>query len=316
MEIKNYRQLEKFVRENEESDNVEYKASKLLENWNKNEGAKLNFLETFSSYANATGGIVVIGVQQKGKVFSLDEGVELKEFDSVRILDIINGNTSPHISNIKVHLVKKPGSSDRGYYIIEVPEGYTAHQCLVNNKYYGRVGENDMPLRDYQIRLLMFKQRSPVLNLRLQIVERRPETEILPAAIVNIQNVGSIAAKDFVVVIKVTRNLDPYFWPDVYAQFGWRRLIPEVVGDYSTVKITSAYHLDNALQILPGQTVTLKHPDAPCWFAFRSRPVQSITGSVEIEIYCENSPVQIFMTEIKLENLKDGDVIEMDKVSI
>lgn len=147
-------QLEQLIGRSESS-RREFKSARTIDQ--KDDSRWVNDLtKEISAFANTEGGELFIGVEERQGEASELKGVSADQRRLTQIRDKIIDNVRPSLPGLDVNWVRL----EEGEYVIviNVPKGNTAYQAN-DNKYYGRIDEKCVPLRDNQIRLLMAQGR-------------------------------------------------------------------------------------------------------------------------------------------------------------
>jgi schlafen family protein len=135
-----------------EGTQLDFKSSHLLDPRQK-PGAVLG--EIVSAFANALGGIVIVGVTEKArgskKLYQLDEGVDGDLPARERLGRIIAANVAPAIVT-EIEPIKK--ANGKFMFAILVPEGDPGkvYQSVPQHIFYRRHGEQSLPMAEYEIR--------------------------------------------------------------------------------------------------------------------------------------------------------------------
>jgi hypothetical protein len=301
-------ELSSFVKNNDENDFLEYKSSSILfskkDNQDQNK-KKRQLLETVSAFANTKGGLIIIGFDEERD--ELDEGVDLAEWNEKRLYDVIYGNLEPPLEGLKIDIIKK--NKEYGYFILYVPEGITAYQNKLDKRYYGRFGEKDIPLDDYWIRLLMNKTSKPVFQVYL-----------LPASVwlgegdisnliyslgfrIMIKNVSTIPSREYTIEVKAEESLGLVYIDSKITE--WSLIeIPKFryYIKLQKILITSNYHLDNQIILLPNQLIEITRFDRDLKIAFYE---EEPNGLLEVIVYSENPQPQHFYYQFTSELCKE-----------
>jgi predicted HTH transcriptional regulator len=155
--------------EREESLTLDYKAAGSLA---KSDGKKAEITKDVSAMANSAGGIIIYGLAEyqdrakehlAEKIDPIDRGQFPKEW-----LEHVINNIRPHIDGLIIHPVPLPGSSNSVVYVVEIPQGSTAHQAT-DKRYYKRFNFESIPMEDYEIRDIMNRVQHPRIELNFQI---------------------------------------------------------------------------------------------------------------------------------------------------
>ncbi len=288
-------ELSSFVKNNDENDFLEYKSSSILFSKKDNQDQnikKRQLLETVSAFANTKGGLIIIGFDEKRD--ELDEGVNLAEWNEKRLYDVIYGNLEPPLEGLKIDIIKK--NKEYGYFILYVPEGITAYQNKLDKRYYGRFGEKDIPLDDYWIRLLMNKTSKPVFQVYLLPASVRFSVRLRIGFIIMIKNVSNVPSREYAIEVKAEKSLGLVYidYKITKHSLGYRKS--------QKILITSKYHLDNQIILLPNQQIEIKRFDRDLKIAFYE---EEPNGLLEVIVYSENPQPQHFYYQFTSELCKE-----------
>jgi len=184
--------LQNFITsEIEESLTLEYKSAEALD---RNETKKKEITKDVSAMANSAGGVIVYGIRE----FEQDNRRHLPEritpvdrraFPREWVEQIIQA-IRPRIDGILIHSIQLGSGENDVAYVIEIPQSNTAHQAS-DHRYYKRFNFQAVPMEDYEIRDVMFREQTPniVLNFLIQIT---PEANNL---VIEARNNGSAFAQ-------------------------------------------------------------------------------------------------------------------------
>jgi hypothetical protein len=162
----------------EENYNLEYKSADALLHIgyknNKKDGAS-ELIKDVSAMANAAGGIVIYGIKEfdDAERKHLPEKItpiKRIEFSKERIEQLINGNIMPKIEGLLIHPIELE-NSDEVAYVIEIPQGKTAHQNTKDQRYYKRQNFEATAMLDFEIRDIMNRGSYPKLVLEFEIIK-------------------------------------------------------------------------------------------------------------------------------------------------
>jgi len=155
--------------ETQESLFLEYKAADALA---KSDGKKNEITKDISAMANSAGGIIIYGIKEyddKSKrhlpeaIDPVDQTIFPKEW-----LEQIIANIKPRISGIKIHPVTIGNNINSVVYVVEIPQGETAHQAN-DLKYYRRYNFQSIAMEDHEIRDVMGRAQYPKIELSFTI---------------------------------------------------------------------------------------------------------------------------------------------------
>lgn len=172
--IWNETRLQKLIEnEIEESLTLEYKSAEALD---RNETKKKEITKDVSAMANSAGGTIIYGISE----YSLTEKrhlpekivpVERSKYPREWVEQIIQA-IRPRIEGIVIHSINLSSSENHVAFAIEIPQSNTAHQAS-DHRYYKRFNFQAVPMEDYEIRDVMFREQTPniVINFLIQITQ-------------------------------------------------------------------------------------------------------------------------------------------------
>jgi hypothetical protein len=155
----------------QESLTLEYKASPALA---KDSKARDELCKDVSAFANSAGGQIVYGITEADhKPVSIDGGSDLsREW----IEQVIDSNVQPRIEGLVISSIElNPG---RYAYVITIPQalGRAAHQAP-DHKYYKRQNFQSVPMEDYEVKDVMHRASTPVLDVDLAFLNTGSPTQ-------------------------------------------------------------------------------------------------------------------------------------------
>lgn len=159
----------------EESLTLEYKSAEALD---RNETKKKEITKDVSAMANSAGGVIVYGIREfeDEKRRHLPEKitpVSRIDFPREWVEQIIQA-IRPRIDGIVIHSINLDSNENDVAYAIEIPQSNTAHQAS-DHRYYKRYNFQAVPMEDYEIRDVMFREQTPniALNFLIELNEDR-----------------------------------------------------------------------------------------------------------------------------------------------
>ena len=166
--------LQKLIEnEIEESLTLEFKSAEALD---RNETKKKEITKDVSAMANSAGGTIIYGISE----YSLTEKRHLPEritpvarskYPREWVEQIIQA-IRPRIEGIVIHSINLSSDENHVAFAIEIPQSNTAHQAS-DHRYYKRFNFQAVPMEDYEIRDVMFREQTPniVLNFLIEVTE-------------------------------------------------------------------------------------------------------------------------------------------------
>jgi len=207
--------LEALIRDRiEETSQLEYKAAASL---GRSGDRKREISKDVSSLANASGGTIIFGISETksndGPSFPEKiDPVDVREY-SKEWLDQIIGQIRPRIRGLEISSVHV-GPNDADYvYVVNVPQGSTAHQAL-DCKYYARRNFEATPMVDYEVRDVMQRTIHPTVDIELRIIADFPFDRNSHIAL-RLKNIGGVMARHYAVVLRIPiKYSDRVIMPD------------------------------------------------------------------------------------------------------
>jgi hypothetical protein len=179
----------------EESLTLEYKSAEALE---RSDYKKKEITKDVSAMANAAGGLIIYGISE----FSESDRrhlpkkitpVDRAKFPREWVEQIINA-IRPRIDGIVIHSVNLSSGENDAVYIIEIPQSNTAHQAS-DHRYYKRFNFQSVPMEDYEVRDVMFREQTPDIVLNFLIEITHSENQTFYNLIIQARNFGSTFAQ-------------------------------------------------------------------------------------------------------------------------
>ena len=175
--------LKNFIAsEIEESLTLEYKAADALD---RSDYKKKEITKDVSAMANAAGGLLIYGIAESSgsdrrylpeKITPVDRNKFPREW----VEQIIN-QIRPRIDGIVIHAVNLDSGETDVAYVVEIPQSNTAHQAS-DHRYYKRFNFQSVPMEDYEVRDVMFREQTPNIVLSF-LIEITSQLSVAPIGI-------------------------------------------------------------------------------------------------------------------------------------
>ena len=179
----------------EESLTLEYKSAEALD---KSDFKKKEMTKDVSAMANAAGGILVYGISEFSDLDKRHLPAEITPVDRTKFprewVEQIIQAIRPRIDGIVIHSVNLSSGENDVVYIVEIPQGSTAHQAS-DHRYYKRFNFQSVPMEDYEVRDVMFRQQTPDIMLNFLVELTSNENQTFYNLIIQARNVGSAFAQ-------------------------------------------------------------------------------------------------------------------------
>lgn len=236
-------------------------------------GSRQELVKDCTGFANAGGGTILYGVAEED-VEGVPAAASLSPVAPQGvggdwITNILRSNTSPPLSRFEITELAVPGGR---VIAIEIKASSTAHQNLVDRRYYQRAGRNTEPMVDFQIRDVMNRRLRPEVRVDLRLVNIESNGELHRKALeVSITNVGQVTLEKWQFDIDLPHEIirdtrDPGTRPFLEA------LVETWDDTMSLIKVPDGHRLLRVTRgdpdekqrrrlIHPGQTLMLINPD-------------------------------------------------------
>lgn len=157
-------------------------------------GSRQELVKDCTGFANAGGGTILYGIAEED-VDGIPAATTLSPVATQGaggdwITNVLRSNTSPPFSRFEITKLAVPGGK---VIAVEIEASSTAHQNLIDRKYYQRAGRNTEPMVDFQIRNVMNRRLRPEVRVTHRLVNIKSNGELHRKALeVSITNVGQV----------------------------------------------------------------------------------------------------------------------------
>jgi Putative DNA-binding domain len=166
LSLKTREDLHRLVEDGyEEGLTLEYKASSAL---TRSSEAITELCKDVSAMANSAGGQIVYGVEenrQTKKPECVDHGVVDSKITREWIIQILNSHIQPRIHGVTIDRIPLSGSGGPFGFVINIPSTHNGPHQAPDKKYYRRFELHSVPMEDYEIRDVMGRSTTAVLEM-------------------------------------------------------------------------------------------------------------------------------------------------------
>ena len=186
----------------EENASLEYKGAGSL---GRSDVKKREITKDVSAFANSAGGTIVYGIRETPsanppRLPDAIDPIDCREI-SKEWLDQIIGQIRPKIVGLKISSIQV-GPTDTDYvYVVDIPQGSTAHQSL-DHRYYARRCFESTSMEDYEVRDVMHRAIHPSVDADLRMIADFPFDKRSHIAL-RIKNIGNLMARHYAAVIRM-----------------------------------------------------------------------------------------------------------------
>ena len=194
----------------EENLHLEYKAADALA---KSDGKKREITKDVSAFTNSDGGYIIYGIKEydildRKHLPERPDPIDRTQF-SKEWLEQVIGNIRPRVVGLTIHPVNIDSGANNVAYVVEIPQGDTAHQAS-DYRYYRRYNFESVPMADYEIRMVMGRSTRPELRMRATVTGG-PEIVGMggkkgASIMISLENIGKAVAKAPFIAIKTPPN--------------------------------------------------------------------------------------------------------------
>lgn len=152
-----------------ESKHIEYKSDLRVNS----ESEKKEFLADISSFANASGGLILYGITEENGIPKEIKGIDLENIDKeiVRLEQIITSGIEPRMTGINFHSVKL--HNFKYVLMIHIPKSWISpHRVKYDNKFYRRSTRGKYPMDIEELRIAFSFTRDIADRIRNFRIER------------------------------------------------------------------------------------------------------------------------------------------------
>jgi len=153
----------------EESLTLEYKAAEALD---RSETKKKEITKDVSAMANSAGGLLIYGISESSREDKRHLPERITPVNRTRFprewVEQIIQAIRPRIDGIVIHSVNLSSGETDVVYIVEIPQSNTAHQAS-DHRYYKRFNFQAVPMEDYEVRDVIFREQTPNIALNFLI---------------------------------------------------------------------------------------------------------------------------------------------------
>jgi schlafen family protein len=165
--------IEEYIKgQIQESLNLEYKSARSL---SRDDRPILEISKDVSAMANSQGGLIIYGIkefdeEEKRHLPQKIEPIDQTKYTKEWLEQVINSNIHPRIQGIVIYPVQIDTHSNHCVYVLEIPQGNTAHQAK-DKRYYRRYNFESIAMEDFEIRDIMNRASVPNVSIRFGLYD-------------------------------------------------------------------------------------------------------------------------------------------------
>jgi hypothetical protein len=248
----------------QEGQRLEFKAGDSL---GRQSQQRLELVKDVTGMANAAGGRIIYGLGQvagpngtvvAGDLAAVADGAITPDWVS----QVLSSNSAPPVRGVEIGEIGVPAARGGGrLLVLDIGQAATAHQCTIDRKYYQRFNATVDAMLDHQIRDVMNRRASPVIEVTMASRPLKRDAALHEYEITFLfQNVGTISLPEWVLEYEVPRAA---WGPTQIANVGQEAVEDSNGAEYWRCTLTSD-RLGVALGSLhPGQCLRIGGQDAP-----------------------------------------------------
>lgn len=185
----------------EEGLNLEFKQAEAIEDTKE-------IAKDVAAMANAGGGILIYGIEEQEHRAYAVSYIDGDKYSKERLDQIISGNISRPIPEVKIYPIRLGGDLQKTVYIVKIPESPLAPH-MAYGKYYRRYNFTTMTMAEYEVRNAYLKIQTPVLQLeepRIKLIKRLEEGGLYKISN-HISNIGNRIERFFKFELIIPKKL-------------------------------------------------------------------------------------------------------------
>jgi hypothetical protein len=162
-----------------------------------------------TGFANANGGLILYGVAEEELdgvpvAMSLSPIIDRK-INGDWITSVIRSNTSPPLNHFQTTELAVSGGR---VIAVQIEAASTAHQNLIDRRYYQRAGRITEPMVDFQIRDVMNRRLCPSIRIKHKLVKLKRGRNLHRYGLhVSMTNIGQLTLENWRFEIDIPREL-------------------------------------------------------------------------------------------------------------
>jgi hypothetical protein len=182
------RDLRRLIRDEvPESAYLEYKSGGAIA---PTERAKKEIGKDISSFANAGGGTLIYGMEERdNKPVNMD-GVD-KKFDREWLDQVILTRIQPRVGGVRINVIPLPGKG-KSAYVVWIPQSERGPHQASDKRFYSRRNFTVQPMEEYEIRDVYQRRRAPSITLEFFFRRHRARLDRFPVSWANPETLHQI----------------------------------------------------------------------------------------------------------------------------
>jgi hypothetical protein len=161
------------------------------------EKIKSTWSENLSAFANTAGGVLIWGIQTKGKIpENLDLAADCEQLSST-LQALINDATDPHVAGVEVRAVRDPNGAKSGLVVCYIPpSAFAPHQAQWGERtYFIRTQDANLPCPQPLLRNMFFPRVQARLEPTVKMTVSERAGNIAIALEARIRSLGPATAE-------------------------------------------------------------------------------------------------------------------------
>lgn len=156
----------------EESLKLDYKESRALA---KTDRKKKDISKDVSAFANSDGGLIIYGITEQNHKPTALSFINGNDITKEWLEQVIQSTIFRKIEGLHIIPIRYDNDFNKSIYIVKIPNDSAVPHMASDNRFYRRYNFNSVPMEEYEIRNLYFKQEKTILKLA------PPEISISPS---------------------------------------------------------------------------------------------------------------------------------------
>ena len=194
----------------EESINIEFKSGPSL---SQAPATKKEIAKDISAFANSDGGLIFYGINEEDHVATSLSFIDGRVYTKEWLENVIIANIQPRIEGLDIFPIRFEGDLEKTIYVVKIPQSLSLPHISSDKKYYRRFNFQSVPMEEYEIRSLYFRQRESDISVYAVAVkcmdreERENKNHVFYIEI-QIANDGKFISNNYKVACNISNCFD------------------------------------------------------------------------------------------------------------
>lgn len=155
--------IEELIRSHsEENIHLEFKSAGALDKTN---SAKDEISKDVSAFANADGGVLIYGMEEKDHCASGKSYINGSIFTKEWLEQVISSKIQRPIGDLVIVPIREDDDVNKSIYVVKIPRSNTTPHMAADHRFYKRQNFKNVPLEEYEVRDLLGRKAFSKLEI-------------------------------------------------------------------------------------------------------------------------------------------------------